>query len=783
MHVASGLTDEPRRTEWFRDARFGLFIHWGLYSLLAREAWVMDSEQIPREKYRAFAADFHPDDLDFDEWAQLAKRAGAKYVVFTSRHHDGFALFDSKASDFNSMQSTGRDFVREYVAAVRRAGLKVGLYYSLMSWQFPAVYAGPIADPPGWEAMVRQSHEQVQELMSNYGPIDLLWYDGCVIPGASEKSRLASRWRSRGLNAMVRSLQPHIVINDRSGLPEDFDTPEQHISAPGGRRLWEACMTFNNHWGYCETDHAFKSVREILAYLVYCARYRGNLLLNIGPRADGSVPTECVDRLKVIGSWLATNGIAIYGSERRSITEHEHPSTVVTARGAKAYVHLLDQMADSAHVAGIRGPVAGTRILGSDAAVNVTTLRDGTVQITGLAQSRERESELPRVVEIDMNDRRRFGKVTGILSTPPAQGRELDATVPIIGADTGRAEPPRGVVAEAREFALASPLKLTLTNASEWCPEWGGRQVATAEDRTITAPFHVNVSGVYDFEIGVVNECAGRISTSIDSTISAHPGDVVPGGYPATISLKRIVLAQGWHSLALAADTGNRIGVYGVRLSACWQGIPSELWATAGPYSSAFRWGGAVSTVRSALLTPYLTDEYLHRPDIFAGDGVAPSQWRIERSRRGEHSAQGVEYACRGQADDWGVCYARAVVVSPDPRDVEIAFGCDWWANLTLNGRSLGSDRAAELVAEDGAMFCGHKPVAIACRFDAGENVLIVKSHPGRHAHWFTMFINNPGDLTFVTPMEWSHFRRGAFYKYPEAEVVCPPQLEPVVCC
>ncbi len=245
------------RTKWFSEARFGMFIHWGIYSIPARGEWVMNVEQIPAGEYALFSDEFNPDRFNADEWVNLAKKAGMKYIVLTTRHHDGYSLFDSKVSDFTSVKRKAkRDFVAEYVKACRRAGMKIGFYYSLLDWRWPAYFNGPLKDPEGWAKLVEYVHTQVKELCTQYSKIDILWYDGEWIPEIKHNRTLTKQeqsleiaryWRSEELNAMVRKLQPRIIINNRSGLPEDFDTPEQYIAPSDPGRLWESCMTMNDN--------------------------------------------------------------------------------------------------------------------------------------------------------------------------------------------------------------------------------------------------------------------------------------------------------------------------------------------------------------------------------------------------------------------------------------------------------------------------------------------------------------------------------------------------------
>ncbi|MCD6407953.1 alpha-L-fucosidase [bacterium] len=325
------------RMKWWREAKFGMFIHWGVYSIPARGEWVMFNERIPKEEYRNFAEKFSPDKYNPEEWVSLAKESGMKYMVLTTRHHDGFSLFDSKVSDFTAPKTAAkRDLIKEYVEACRKAGMRIGFYYSLLDWRYDAYFLGPEKDPDGWKDFVEYVHTQVRELMTNYGKIDILWYDG----GWPYKPE---QWESEKLNKMVRELQPEIIINNRSGLPEDFDTPEQKI--PGAfpnpeipERDWESCMTLNDHWGYCENDNNWKSPARIIWNLATCCAGGGNYLLNVGPKPDGTIPEESVRILKEVGKWLKENGESIYGSERGKVRFH---LGTTTSKGNKIYLHTF----------------------------------------------------------------------------------------------------------------------------------------------------------------------------------------------------------------------------------------------------------------------------------------------------------------------------------------------------------------------------------------------------------------------------------------------------------
>jgi alpha-L-fucosidase len=335
---------KEERIKWFNEARFGMFIHWGLYSILGRGEWVKYHEDIPMAEYRRLAGEFHPKSFRPKEWAALAREAGMRYMVLTAKHHDGFCLFDSRYTDFTSARTAaGRDFVAEYTEACRNEGLGVGIYFSVKDWSFPAYFNGPERDPEGWKRLVDHFHNQTLELMKNYGKIDLLFYD--CSDDANFRGGWGARtpevWGSAGLNAQVRALQPGILINDRSGIPEDYGTPEQTIlnAVDDPNRMYESCMTMNNSWGYNPRDSEWKSTKQLLGQLVSCAARGCNYLLNVGPDPDGVIPEESVERLREIGIWMKTNGEAVYGTERVLPDWWDYSAAGrVTTRGNTAYL-------------------------------------------------------------------------------------------------------------------------------------------------------------------------------------------------------------------------------------------------------------------------------------------------------------------------------------------------------------------------------------------------------------------------------------------------------------
>ncbi|MGA2796698.1 MAG: alpha-L-fucosidase [Thermoguttaceae bacterium] len=318
-----------QRMAWWRDARFGMFIHWGVYAVPAGTyngkqipklgEWIMNNAKIPVAEYREYAKQFNPVKYDPDKWVQIAKQAGMKYIVITSKHHDGFALFDSKASDWNVVKATpyGKDLLKPLAEACNKYGLKLGFYYSqAQDWNNP----GGAAKGGHWDKAQDGSFDdylrnvavpQVKEILSNYGPIAVLWWDTPNNP-----PDMMTKERAEMLLPLLK-LQPGIIWNNRlgGGYKGDTETPEQRIPATGFKnRDWETCMTINDTWGYKSYDHNWKSTETLLQNLIDIASKGGNYLLNVGPTAEGEFPPEIVQRLQEIGQWMAVNGEAIYGT-------------------------------------------------------------------------------------------------------------------------------------------------------------------------------------------------------------------------------------------------------------------------------------------------------------------------------------------------------------------------------------------------------------------------------------------------------------------------------------
>jgi alpha-L-fucosidase len=335
---AAAPVSYPEHMQWWGDARFGLFIHWGPVSLKGTEiGWSRGGErrgygsrgdQVPVEIYDNLFKEFNPTGFDARQWVAIAKAAGMKYLVFTSRHHDGFSMFDTRASDYritSPLSPFRRDVVKELADACHEAGLRIGFYYSQPDWHNPDAFTADRHDR--YLAYLKQ---QVTELCSNYGRLDILWFDGLGKP--------ARDYDGAALVRIARGLQPGIVINNRTGLLEDHDTPEQRVGKYQDDRPWESCITIGRQWAW-KPDDELKSLKECLQTLVLCAGGDGNLLFNVGPMPDGRIEPRQVERLKEMGAWLAKNGESIYGT--RGGPWRPQKALASTRRGNVIFLHVL----------------------------------------------------------------------------------------------------------------------------------------------------------------------------------------------------------------------------------------------------------------------------------------------------------------------------------------------------------------------------------------------------------------------------------------------------------
>jgi len=362
------LTDDERM-EWWRDARFGLFVHWGLYAVPAGTykgkridgigEWIMHRAQIPVEEYEKYAAAFNPVGFNADEWVRLVKQAGMKYIVITSKHHDGFCLWDSAVTDYDIMDATPfkRDILAELAKACKKHKIKLCFYHSIMDWHHPDAqrpfypnYNDTKRSNPNFERYVETYMKpQLAELLAKYGPLGVLWFDGEWIKDWTEP-------QGKALYAWLRDLQPDLIINNRVGKGRkgmeglnksddeyagDFGTPEQQIPATGLPGVdWETCMTMNDTWGFKAYDDNWKSSEDLIRKLVDITSKGGNFLLNVGPTPEGLIPQPSIQRLKVIGDWMAVNSESIYGTTASPIGKPDWGRC--TAKGDKLYLHVFD---------------------------------------------------------------------------------------------------------------------------------------------------------------------------------------------------------------------------------------------------------------------------------------------------------------------------------------------------------------------------------------------------------------------------------------------------------
>jgi len=397
--VPAPETQEQRdaRMAWFRDAKFGLFIHWGVYAVPAGTyggkqipgigEWIMRRAPIPVAEYRAYAKQFNPVKYDPEAWAELAKEAGMRYVVITSKHHDGFALYPSKVTDWDIADASpyGKDLLGPLTKAVRTRGLKMGFYYSqAQDWTHPGGAKSGLQEGQGWDEAHKGSFDeylqkiaapQVRELLTTYQP-EILWWD---TPTWMTKERALPLYN-------LISLRPGLITNNRLQRPDfpgDTDTPEQHIPATGiPGRDWEVCMTMNDTWGFKSYDHNWKTTEDLVRKLVDIVSKGGNFLLNVGPTAEGEIPQPSIERLKEVGRWMKVNGEAIYGTTASPFSRlvWGRATTKLRSDGATLYLHVFDWPKDGKlTVPGLRSRVRAASLLGGAGEVKLEATGDQVV--------------------------------------------------------------------------------------------------------------------------------------------------------------------------------------------------------------------------------------------------------------------------------------------------------------------------------------------------------------------------------------------------------------------
>jgi alpha-L-fucosidase len=372
------ISDKPDMT-WFTDARLGIFIHWGIYAEgKGSESWAFREGQMPYDEYMAQAKTFTAAKYDPTHWAELFKAAGARYAVLTSKHHDGFALWDTKQNALNAKDGApaGRDLLGPYCDAMRAKGLKVGLYFSHLDWSHPDYASVLNADeapgepskrnkfsfpqgpenPAAWERFLVFHRAQLREIAERFHP-DLLWFDG-------DWERSASQWRMAELRTQLKGWLPGVILNSRMRGYGDYATPEQALPVRPPTGPWELCMTINDSWGYQAKDRNFKSVRQIVRLLTECASQGGNLLLDVGPRSDGTITPEQEQILRALGRWTSKHAEAIYGTTAGIPKDYFYGPSLLNKTRDVLYLVCYDRPADGVYVKGIRNTVKRASVVG-----------------------------------------------------------------------------------------------------------------------------------------------------------------------------------------------------------------------------------------------------------------------------------------------------------------------------------------------------------------------------------------------------------------------------------
>ena len=385
-------------TGWFTHDRFGMFIHWGLYSMPGRHEWIRNYEEIPNEDYEKYFEQFNPDLFNPKEWAKAAREAGMKYFVITTKHHEGFCMWDSKYTDYKVTNTPcGRDLLREIVDAFRAEGLKVGFYHSLIDWHHPDFTVDnvhPLRNRPDraklneGRDMARYReylHNQVRELLTEFGKIDIIWFDFSY-PQWGEDGKGHADWDSEGLVRMIRELQPGIMINNRLDLPGGGDviTPEQNTpddpvtDENGNPVVWEGCQTFSGSWGYHRDELTWKSAKQCIDMLINHVCRNGNLLMNVGPTSRGYIDHRAMERLKAYAEWMKYHSRSIYGcGMAEGLVEPRDCRYTYNRETNRLYLHIMNWPFKHIHLKGLSGKVKYAQFLHDGSEVKMRDSADG----------------------------------------------------------------------------------------------------------------------------------------------------------------------------------------------------------------------------------------------------------------------------------------------------------------------------------------------------------------------------------------------------------------------
>jgi alpha-L-fucosidase len=523
----------PDRLQWFREAKFGLFIHWGVYSMIGREEWARQLLQIPLKDYQYYVDNFNPVNFNPDEWAALAKDAGVRYVIITSKHHDGFAMFDSAYTDYDVMHAKyGKDILGPLAASMKRAGVPLGFYYSIMDWHHPDYL--PRRD---WEKdrsakgadfgrYMDFATNQIKELVTKYDPA-VLWFDG-------EWEHSNGEQRAFAIGKMLLEMKPSLLVNDRLFKREpgygDFGTPENYVPATGIRnadgtpRLWEACYTMNwNGWGYNRYETEFHSSSQLIRQLVEIVSKGGNLLLNVGPQPDGRIQADFQARLRRIGEWLRTNGEAIYGTTA-SPFEHLPFFGRATVKGATLYIHVMGWPRDGRIVLpGLKNTVRKAHLLADRSQALPVRRAAKDVVVTLPARAADPDAT---VVALELDGP---PSVEPWTIGPAADGR-LD--LPVYLADIQSAMGQRAYL----DYFYRTTMLANWQNVNDY-PEWS---FSTAKPGTyeVRASYASMWGGQAAYEVEVDGQ---KLAAKTQSSPSVY--------FPATFAVGKVTLPAGAHTL------------------------------------------------------------------------------------------------------------------------------------------------------------------------------------------------------------------------------------------
>ena len=592
--VARAPGDDAARMAWWREARFGMFIHWGLYAIPAGEwqgktsygEWIMNNAQIPIPQYERFRAQFNPVKFDARQWVRIAKDAGVRYIVITTKHHDGFCLFDSALTDYDVMSTPfRRDIMRELADACREAGIRVGWYHSIMDWHHPDYlprreWERRPAQGANYERYVQYLKGQVRELLTKYGPIDVMWFDG----------QWEGTWtHARGLDMYryVRGLQADIIVNNRvdkgggdfqltrdASFAGDYGTPEQEVPPTGLPGVdWETCMTMNDHWGYNSHDENWKSGEQLVRTLVDVASKGGNLLLNVGPTAEGLIPRASVDRLEAMGRWLKANGESIYGTSASLFPSSRwgRATTRANADGTtRLYLHVFDWPKDGTLVVnGLLSEVESAVLLADASRAPLRTGRVADALSVTLPASAP--DPVDTVVALDIKGKPDIAVAPAISAVAPIFLDTLDVTVTSGQEGVELRYTTNGTNPHPDSPLVAGPIRLTASAEVNARAFRGGRPVSPIARASFSKVLPQKAVFVEKTEPGVRYEYfEGAFEKTADMRTPVRQGvartfDLAARGRNSQFGFRYSgflrVPKRGVYQFALTSDDGSRLWI------------------------------------------------------------------------------------------------------------------------------------------------------------------------------------------------------------------------------